>query len=286
VKVILSGVGGDELFGGYRRYLGDYYDRWLMLVPKALTRKVLMPLARHLPSDRHSAALNFARLAKSFILSHDLDPETRYRGYVEVFSDAALESLLVGRHCGGTDALHRAFAEATGADAIGALMQADLLTQLPDDLLLLTDRMTMATSIECRVPLLDQTLVDLALQMPSSLKVNGRELKHVLKRALHGVLPDDILFRSKRGFGAPMGAWLKQTLSGMTDALLSKQVVEQRGLFRYEAVRRLIEDHRRNAADNSDRLQALVNLEIFSRIFLDGRRAEDVGTELRELSAA
>jgi asparagine synthase (glutamine-hydrolysing) len=286
VKVILSGVGGDELFGGYRRYLGGYYDRWMALIPRTITERVLIPIAKRLPSDRHSAALNVLRLAKSFVLSQGLDRETRYRHYVGVFTDERLDRLLVDSHRFGVAALTRAFDQVASSNPLAALMEVDLATQLPDDLLLLTDRMTMASSIECRVPLIDQALVELALAMPPSFKIKGRDLKHVLKAAMKDVLPHDILYRSKRGFGAPMGAWLKQSLSGMTDALLSKEVVEKRGLFRYDVVASLIADHRANVDDHTDHLQALTNLEIFSRVFVDGRSTEDVAVELKELSAA
>jgi asparagine synthase (glutamine-hydrolysing) len=285
VKVILSGVGGDELFGGYRRYLGGYYDRWMSLIPRSITDRVLVPLAKRLPSDRHSAVLNVMRYAKSFILSQGLDQETRYKHYVGVFSDPRLDDLMIASHRPRTGALAKAFSEVTSSDALEILMEVDLLTQLPDDLLLLTDRMTMASSIECRVPLIDQALVKLALEMPTSLKIKGKKLKHVLKLAMKGVLPDEILYRSKRGFGAPMGAWLKQSLGGMTDALLSKDVVARRGLFHYEAVNGLIDGHRRNLDDHTDHLQALTNLEIFSRVFIDGRSVDDVTVELKELSA-
>jgi asparagine synthase (glutamine-hydrolysing) len=250
-----------------------------------VTDHVLVPLAKRLPSDRHSAVLNVMRYAKSFILSQGLDKETRYKHYVGVFSDPGLDDLMIESHRPHTGALARAFSEVTSPDALETLMEVDMLTQLPDDLLLLTDRMTMASSIECRVPLIDQALVDLALEMPTSMKIKGRDLKHVLKLAMKGVLPDEILYRSKRGFGAPMGAWLKQSLAGMTDALLSKDVVERRGLFRYEAVNNLIDGHRRNLDDHTDHLQALTNLEIFSRVFIDGRSVDDVTVELKELSA-
>jgi asparagine synthase (glutamine-hydrolysing) len=285
VKVILSGVGGDELFGGYRRYLGGYYDRFMAWVPRSVTERFLVPLAKRLPSDRHSAVLNVMRYAKSFILSQGLDAETRYKTYVGVFSDSGLDDLMVESHRPRTSALARAFSEAASSDDLATLMEVDLLTQLPDDLLLLTDRMTMASSIECRVPLIDQALVDLALDMPTQLKIKGRDLKHVLKRAMADVLPDDILYRSKRGFGAPMGAWLKQSLAGMTDSLLSKEVVARRGVFRYQAVEGLIDAHRRNQEDHTDHLQALTNLEIFSRVFVDGRSVDDVTVELKELAA-
>jgi len=100
------------------------------------------------------------------------------------------------------------------------------------------------------------------------------------------VLPNEILYRSKRGFGAPMGAWLKQSLAGMTDALLAPDVIERRGLFRFDAVRSLIDSHRRNLEDHTDHLQALTNLEIYSRIYVDGRGLDDVTAELEELRAA
>jgi asparagine synthase (glutamine-hydrolysing) len=287
VKVILSGVGGDELFGGYRRYLGAYFDRWMKLVPRTVTERLLIPIARRLPSDRHSATLNIMRYAKSFILSQGLDEESRYRRYVGVFADEGLDALLRDSRRADETAMARAFAELSStSDSVNGLMEIDLRTQMPDDLLLLTDRMTMASSIECRVPLIDQALVDLAMSMPSHLKIRGRELKYGLKRAMQGLLPDEILYRSKRGFGAPMGAWLKQSLSGMTDALLAKDVVARRGLFRFEIVRDLIEAHRRNHEDHTDHLQALTNLEIFSRVYVDGRSFTDVSAELEELRAA
>jgi asparagine synthase (glutamine-hydrolysing) len=282
VKVILSGVGGDELFGGYRRYLGAYYDRWMSIVPKGVTKHVLMPLARTLPSDRHSTLLNLARYARSFILAQGLDKQTRYRQYVGVFSDRSLDRLLVENNGAPANALVRAFDGITSSDDLAALMEVDLMTQLQDDLLLLTDRMTMASSIECRVPLIDQALVDLALAMPSSMKIKGRDLKHVLKRAMRGVLPDDVLYRSKRGFGAPMGAWLKGSLAAMMDGLLSKDAVAKRGLFSANVVNELKDSHRRSTEDYTDHLQALTNLEIFARIYVDGRSVSDVTDELTE----
>jgi asparagine synthase (glutamine-hydrolysing) len=285
VTVILSGVGGDELFGGYRRYLGAYFDRWMNRLPKSFVDHVLMPIAERLPSDRHSPALNLARLAKRFILSSRLDEHARYREYVGVFTDPMIESLLVDPVSPGNTILE-AFEAATSSDGVDRLMEVDLLTQLPDDLLALTDRMTMASSIECRVPLLDQSLVDLALTIPGDMKIKGRDLKHLLKLALKEDLPRDILYRSKRGFGAPMGAWLKESLSPLVDALLSPATVERRGLFHYPAIRRLIEDHRSNREDHSDHLQALVNLEIFSQVYLDGVQPSDVSEQLEELAAA
>ena len=280
VKVILSGVGGDELFGGYRRYLGEYYGQFYRRVPRALRAGVVAPLARRLPADRHSRLLNLSRLARSFLLASELPFEERYRAYVGVFSDDMLERLVLDSSTAPASALSRAFADAGKGDALRTLFEVDLATQLPDDLLLLTDRMTMATSIECRVPLLDERLVDLAARMPSRQKIRGRELKSVMKRALSDLLPYEILHREKRGFGAPMGAWLKRELAPLTRFLLAPQAVERRGLFRPEVVTEAISMHESNRADHTDHLQALINLELWCRIYLDGRTPADLTAEL------
>src|SRR5213076_2362808 len=112
-----------------------------------------------------------------------------------------------------------AFDNADSSDPLNRMLVVDAETQLPDDLLMLTDRMTMATSLECRVPLLDHELVELTARIPAELKIKGGELKHLMKRALADLLPPEILHRKKRGFGTPMGAWLKRELQPMLRAL-------------------------------------------------------------------
>ncbi len=145
--------------------------------------------------------------------------------------------------------------------------------------------MSMAVSLECRVPLLDHELVEMAASMPAAIKVKGGRLKHLMKEALSELLPGDILDRQKRGFGTPMGAWLKSDLAPVLDRLLSPEVVRGRGLFREGVVTRLVRDHRANRFDGTDILLALMNLEIWSRIYLDGRDATDVAAELKGLAA-
>lgn len=284
VKVILSGVGGDELFGGYRRYLGEHYMRYLDWLPGAAKRGAAR-LADRLPSDRHSKWLNYARLAKNFLSSAELPFTERYRSYVGVFGAGEAAALMRDEPARRFDAIGAAFDAADGEDPLARMFAVDAHTQLPDDLLLLTDKMTMATSLECRVPLLDHELVELAAQVPASVKVGGGELKALMKKALADVLPREILYRTKRGFGAPMGAWMKGALSEMLAGALSRDSVERRGLLRYEPVARLIEDHRANRIDGTDRLLALLNLEIWCRVYLDRRSSADVADELKEAVA-
>jgi asparagine synthase (glutamine-hydrolysing) len=285
VKVILSGVGGDELFGGYRRYLGGHYARRYRRWPGWL-RRMASYAARRLPTDRHSGLLNNLRLAKGFMASAEMSSDERYRSYLQVLSRRHVSALLLEESAAGpSDSLARAFAAAGNEDELNRMFAVDAETQLPDDLLLLTDKMSMAVSLECRVPLLDHQLVELAAAMPAAIKVRDGRLKHLLKASLADLLPDEILNRKKRGFGTPMGAWLKRELAPLLKRLLAADVVQARGLFNQGVVNRLIADHQANRIDGTDILLAMMNLEIWSRIFLDRRDPADVAEELKSYVA-
>ncbi len=283
VKVILSGVGGDELFGGYRRYLGGHYARHFKRLPAPLRRLVGAAAAR-LPADRHSGLLNKLRLAKGFVASAEMGADDRYRSYLQVMGRAQVASLLIDGAGPSQDSLARAFATAGSDDDLNRMMAVDAQTQLPDDLLLLTDKMSMAVSLECRVPFLDHELVEMAATMPAEFKVAGGQLKHVLKAALGELLPQDILHRAKRGFGTPMGAWLKRELAPVLRGLLAPEVLRRRGLFQPAAVASLMADHEANRIDGTDALLAMMNLEVWSRMYLDRRGPADVAEEMHRLA--
>src|SRR5262249_54110242 len=157
-----------------------------------------------------------------FLASAGLSLEQRYRSYVQVFADEETDELLCEPQARTAEPLETAFRDATGGDALNRMFVVDAATQLPDDLLMLTDKMSMAVSLECRVPLLDHELVELAARIPEDIKVRGGRLKHVMKAALSKTLPDDILERQKRGFGTPMGAWLKGDLAPLLREMLSE----------------------------------------------------------------
>jgi len=277
VTVILSGVGGDELFGGYRRYLGNSFMKYYKLLPGPLRKKWLPALLARVPQDRHSSWKDYARYAAAFVKSAELDPAARYMGYVTVFAPHVQHDLLKNKLSGNSDgadsaaaALQDYFRRAAHADSLNRIIYADLKTSLADDLLALTDRMSMAASIECRAPLVDFELIDLASRMPSSLKVRGFAMKYLLKKAVAPWLPREILARKKRGFGAPVGAWLKKDLQSIVGDLLSEEQVRRRGLFHWPAIQCLIADHSAERRDYTDQLLALVMLELWCRIYLDG----------------
>jgi len=277
VTVILSGVGGDELFGGYRRYLGDNLHRTYRLLPGPIRKSVLPAVLKLVSQDRTSAWKDYARYAAAFIKTGELDPASRYMSYVTLFSPQVQYELLRQESRAGSngneiaaEALRKCFAHCSGNDALNRIIYADLKTSLPDDLLALTDRMSMAASIECRAPLVDYELVELASRVPSSLKVRGLTMKYLLKKAVAPWLPREVIKRKKRGFGAPVGGWLRRDLKPLVNDLLSEEQVGRRGLFHWPAVQQLIKAHQEQRSDYTDHIFALIALETWCRIYLDG----------------
>ena len=282
VTVILSGVGGDELFGGYRRYLGEYYSSLYKKTPNVL-KNIFKRAVNVLPSDRHSNLLNLFRYAKAFVNSDDLPFSEKYRTYMQLYETNDLNLLKKEyQNADSFDAVVDALKSEKSDDSLHLLFATDLNTQLPDDLLFLTDKMSMATSLECRVPFLDIELVEMASTMPGQFKIKGRELKHVLKKAFEKDLSHEILYRKKRGFGAPMGAWIKGKLIGLTSELLSQEQIESRGILDFSTVKNILYEHQNSINDYTDLILAMINFEIWARIYLDGESHEDISQSLSE----
>lgn len=283
-KVIQSGVGGDELFAGYNRYLGDHYDVRYRKIPGWARRRILPRLASLLPSGRQNRLMDMARYAKRFITASELDWRERYALYLSISSEQVASRLLkAGAFENGFD---RIASDEHGSDGLLRLFRIDWQTQLAENLLLLTDKMTMAVSLECRVPFLDHRLVELAARIPAHHKLPRGRLKGLLKDALSGVLPDSIINRRKRGFGAPVGAWLKDDLAPLRELLIGRHAIEARGHLDYKLVAQVCRDHDRHREDFSDLILVLMNFEIWSRLFLDGQSHEDVAGELAERGLA
>jgi asparagine synthase (glutamine-hydrolysing) len=152
---------------------------------------------------------------------------------------------------------------------LNQLLDVDIKTFLPCLNLAYTDRMSMAASTEVRVPLLDDEMVELAGHIPPRLKLRRLTRKYVLKRAMQGVLPEEIIWRPKAGFGAPVRAWIGGEMRDLVDDCLSPASVNSRGLFDSRAVRKLVDDNDRGVADNALRIWALVVLELWQRTFID-----------------
>ena len=216
VKVALSGEGADELFGGYYTYVAD------TLAPRlGPVASVLRPLVEVLPSS--SAKVSFDYRAKRFARAAHLPPLERHHGWKEIFSPDARAALLDGRR-GEVDPLdiYRArYAETEGADELARLQDVDIGIYLADDLLVKTDRASMAHSLEARVPFCDPVVAELALALPRKLKVRGLSKKRLLRDAVATLLPREIVRGRKQGFSIPAAAWLRGDLEPFAREMLS-----------------------------------------------------------------
>ncbi len=262
VTVALSGVGGDEVFAGYRRYLGYTLDRWFGGALGGLMRGPLRLLLRLAPKSRDSRWANLARLGTRYLQAGGSDALGRYVALVSTAADARLGLLFPGFEAG----LPAAAIPADGQrDALETMIAFDFRGSLAEQLLNLTDRMSMAHSLEVRVPYLDEAVLRAARAVPSRHKIRRTRLRCVQKDALRGLLPDEILTRKKRGFGFPLGRWLREDHGGFMEEHLGGAAVKARGLFDPEQVRNLREEHGRREADHTDLLTGLLFFELWAR---------------------
>jgi asparagine synthase (glutamine-hydrolysing) len=276
LTVILSGMGGDELFAGYPRYLAAQIARVADRAPTAartLARRVLEPrLTLGRPGRLRGPRRNLMKALRGL----DAEPSERYLLYSSYYRRGELDRLLtpeVRDSLAGHDPLwrHREYLERAPADDwLNRILYVDLKTFLPGLNLAYTDRMSMAASTEVRVPLLDDELVSLAARIPPALKLHRLTRKYVFKRSFESVLPHEIVWRRKAGFGAPIRAWLVRDLREMVDDLLSPATIRRRGLFEPAEVQRLIGANLAGREDNALRIWALLTLELWFRRFLDG----------------
>lgn len=207
----------------------------------------------------------------------DQGPIDRYLTYCSYYRGDELPSLLspeLRAELSDSDPFssHKDYANRVGDIGLNRLLYMDMKTFLPCLNLSYTDKMSMAASTEVRVPLLDDELVELSARVPPGLKLHRLTRKYVLKRAMEGVLPPDVIWRAKAGFGAPLRAWIGRELRPLVDDLLSPATVRRRGLFDPQAIQKLVADNDAGTADNALRIWALLWLELWQQTFIDGSR--------------
>jgi asparagine synthase (glutamine-hydrolysing) len=265
VKVIISGVGGDELFGGYRRYLGPSLDRFYEAVPQPM-RQAIASASSWLPVDRGSTARNYFRLARSYVSAHGLPAYERYDRAVQLMSSEKVHELSPGLPAESSlcEARHQFFNEVSPEDPVGQMQHLDFNTSLVDSLLLLTDKMSMAVSLEARVPLLDHELVEAVSAMPASVKIRDGKLRFVQKESMRGRLPARVLQKKKRGFGCPVGAWFRTELRTLLQDSLSASALARTGILDSTKVQTLITEHERYREDHTDLLLALLTFQLWT----------------------
>jgi asparagine synthase (glutamine-hydrolysing) len=272
LTVVLSGMGGDEVFAGYPRHLAAQYGRVMDYLPRPLIsgfrRLVEERMTLGGPGRLRGPRRNLMKLARGM----DASPWERYLTYCSYYRQAELASLLsADTPVGDPFRRHRAYLDRVrGEHWLNQLLYLDMKTFLPCLNLTYTDKMSMAASTEVRVPLLDDELVALSGRIPPELKLHRTTRKHVFKRSMEPVLPHEVIYRPKAGFGAPLRSWLVGDLGPMVSDVLSPSAVAARGLFHPDEVQRLIAANRTGQEDNALRLWALLTLELWQQQFVDG----------------
>jgi asparagine synthase (glutamine-hydrolysing) len=278
--VLLSGVGGDELFAGYRKHVAHYWAQAYGKVPSSL-RGMIEAGLRALPGFRGSFVKGNVRLAKKMARSASLAPADRFImncTYLDAEEKAALytpELLDQVQFSDSAACHHAAFGQVSSADFLNQMLYLDTKIFMVSLNLTYNDKMSMASSVEVRVPFLDRELAEfVAWNVPPQLKLRGflrPETKHIFRTAMRDVLPPEVLRQPKAGFAAPVDYWLAHDLKEMVDDLLSETEIRRRGLFRPEQVRRFVNEHRSGKQDWSMQIWQFLTLELWMRTFLDGR---------------
>ncbi|CAN5356330.1 asparagine synthase (glutamine-hydrolyzing) [soil metagenome] len=275
LTVMLSGMGGDEVFAGYPRQMAMALASALDPIPRALRRPAMQTIANALPGGRPGRLTAPLRNAKKFARSAALDFAERYLGFGTYFTDEMKRQLYTDELREATRELdpyrehRRYFTRARRAAPLNQLLYVDLKTFLPCLNLDYTDKTSMAATLEVRVPFLNHELIELTARMPPRLKLRGLKRKYISERAAETLLPREVVWRKKAGFGAPVRSWLRGALRPMVDDLLSEETVKRRGLFRPEEVRRVIDANLSGREDYSLQVFQLLTLEMWLRIFLD-----------------
>ena len=267
--VLLSGVGGDEVFGGYRKYQAALAARHYQKLPEFLRRRVIEPLLTGLPVLEGTSLKGPARMARKFGRSASLGLVDQFILNGTYLDHAELERVAAFPLDGDPAAAHRrVFEDSAGAHDLDRMMYADLRLFMPSLNLNYTDKTGMANSVEVRVPFLDHEFAHWAAwNIPPSMKINGGVRKWILRRAMDGVLPREVLRQPKASFGAPVGKWLAGPLREMTDDLLSEARLQRRGWLKPAVVAAMIREHREGSADWSMQIWQFLTLELWAQKF-------------------
>ena len=268
VTVALSGDGGDELFAGYPTYQAHRLARALELVPRWVRQRLVRPVVERLPVSLDDLSFDF-RL-KRFLEGMDFAPVERHAAWLGAFTPAEQRALFTSDALARMEmepsyaAFHEMLTHAPSASGLERMLYLDLKGYLGEGVLTKVDRASMACSLEVRLPLLDRRVVELAASLPMRLKLRGLTTKYVLKRALSGVLPRAILERRKKGFGVPLARWFRADLAPLLRDACARDVVCRAGLFRPEAVERLIGEHAAGRRDHRKKLYTLLAFQLWA----------------------
>lgn len=282
VKVVLGGDGGDESFAGYDRYPGQKFADIYSLLPKWLRENVMKAVIKRIPES-----FGYKSLAQKAAWINEMSFHSRGNRYAqslsflrftdeaknELFTDKALAKLTDP----DTSAqILKHFDAPNADDIVDKMLYTDLMTRMPDHLLVIGDRMSMAHSLESRPTLVDYRLVEFAASLPSRLKLKGTNLKYILKKTASRYLPKELIYRKKQGFSFPIAQWLRTDLREFTNRLFRQSRFVELEIFNQDYIDRIVDEHLSGAADHNFRLWILINLEIWYRIYFEGESIDSM----------
>ena len=284
VTVALAGDGGDELFGGYPRYIGAYLSNLPRALPGFL-RNRLLPWIGDALSDDSGGRHQFRRL-REFLDGCGMpliEMYLRWIGYFSPEEKAALYTPELTQRLGGHDPgafLRGLYAESEGLEPLNRLAYVDIKSFLTCNVLEYGDRMSMAHGLELRAPFTDHRMVEFSMRLPFDQKFRFGETKWILKQAMMPFLPEEVLNKRKLGFNPPVGSWLRGELQKLPQVLLGSRGLAQRGLFQVSALEDMLAVHAAGRRDNSLRIWSLMMVEIWFRLYMDGRSVESVQEDI------
>jgi asparagine synthase (glutamine-hydrolysing) len=282
VTVLLSGQGADELFGGYRVHMIHRLAKVLALIPGPARRSILLKLLRTVERNRDRVPglspgllLGICRVSEKYLMAAGLNPSQQFARARSFHDPAGVLNLMAPDlrsadvECYWQDKVENLFRAVGSEDALDQVLYVDLKTFLPDLNLSVADKLSMAASIEVRVPFLDNEVIDLVLQMRPQMKIRGLTQKAILRRAMAGRLPDGVLHRRKAAFGLPVRSWMQNELQPMMQDLLSEERLRTRGILNPTAVRQMVHQNTTGERDFTIQLWSLMTLELWQQAHLD-----------------
>lgn len=278
VTVSLSGDGGDELFAGYDTYIANKAGRAYERLP-GLLRGAMHPILNRIPPTEKKKGL--INRAKRFVEGMQLPPDlehTRWMIFLQEAEKPKLYSDDLQDVLNGSDSfefIRSYFNRVNTTDPLNRQLYVDIKSYLVDDILVKVDRMSMATSLETRVPFLDHRFVEFTATIPSRLKLQGKSTKYLLKKAMQGILPPEILNRGKEGFSIPIKNWLKTDLKSLMLEVLEPQKIKREGFFNANYVEQLKKEHLSGKKNHSHRLWSMMVFGIWQNLYLRGERINE-----------
>ncbi|MFZ1702575.1 MAG: asparagine synthase (glutamine-hydrolyzing) [Pyrinomonadaceae bacterium] len=273
VTVALNGDGGDESFAGYERYVAMRIAEAYTRVPSALRKVFVEAPVNFLPTSELKRSR--FRDAKRFLQAANLPRTERYFRWMSTFNRDAKRDLYTSefeRSIAGQNSssiLDRWFKTANGTGTLDATLLTDQMTYLPNDLLVKVDIASMANSLEARSPFLDHNLIEFAATLPESLKMSGFETKSLLKKVAARLVPKDVIYRRKMGFGVPVGRWFRGEMKDFVRGVLLSEKSLKRGIIKPDVIERYVNQHTSAERDHAFQIWTLLMLELWFQRFID-----------------